>query len=342
MFLPYVKRWSLTAVGFAAIAVIVGYSLMSPDDLTTTLTYTSAPVFLVLVVMAVGYETGRRHDEDFVATVSVWAIVSGTLGVAISQWYFFLLGGAFPGDPFYFTVSSVAVTAAFGTATGYYYTALQRKAEELERTNNLLRDRNQRLDDFAGVVSHDLRNPLTVASGTLDLARTAEDEEELDDLLDRIEDAHDRMWRLIEEILSFTRQGEDAYEPTDVSLENAVGMSVKNTPLPKESLEMKTGSETDTEIHADRDGVQRILENLLRNAVEHAGGGSEDASEVNGDGSEGIGGVDHPTVNVVVGTSDDCVFYVEDDGQGIPEDERENVLEGGYTTRKTAQASVSP
>ncbi len=49
------------------------------------------------------------------------------------------------------------------------------------------RRRNQQLDQFAAVLSHDLRNPLSVASGRLALARERDDPEEFD----RVEEAHD-------------------------------------------------------------------------------------------------------------------------------------------------------
>lgn len=249
---------------------------------------------------------GRRRDENFVASVTVWAIVSATLGVAINQWYVFLLGGTFPNEPFYFTLTSVSVTAAFGTATGYYYTDLRRKAEELEDTSQLLREKNRRLDEFASVVSHDLRNPLNIAAGNLGLARKAKGEDERKEFFDNVESAHERMERLIQEVLSFTRQGEEAYEPVNVRLTKIAERGVKNTPLPEGSLDV----ETDVEVRADEDGIQRMFENLLRNSVEHTDEG----------------------VKVRVGSSEECVFYFEDDGPGIPEEKREKVLESGYTT----------
>ncbi len=306
MVLKRTKRWSLTVVGLAAVGVIFVYSFLSPDDLTTTLVNMGSPILLSLVIAAAGVRIGRERDENFVASVAVWAIVSATLGVAINQWYVFLLGGTFPNEPFYFTLTSVSVTAAFGTATGYYYTALKAKAEELEDTNQLLREKNRRLDEFASVVSHDLRNPLNIAAGNLRLARTAKDEEEREEFFEKVESAQERMERLIEEVLSFTRQGQKAYEPVDISLTDIAERGVKNTPMPKGSLDV----ETDVEVSADEEGIQRLFENLLRNSVEHT----------------------DERVSVRVGSSEDCVFYFEDDGPGIPEEKREKVLESGYTT----------
>jgi signal transduction histidine kinase len=301
--LRLIKRWSLTAVGVGAVGVVVGYSFVSTDSFSTTLVKASSPLFLSVLVAAAGIGIGHVHDADFVASVALWSIVSATVGVAINQWYVFLLGGAFPDDAFYFTMSSVSVTAAFGTATGYYYTALRRKADELVHANSRLRDRNQRLDEFASVISHDLRNPLNVARGQLRLAQ-----EEGGEHFEKVERAHGRMNRLIEEVLSFVRQGEEVYDPEWVDLNGVAERAVGNSPLSNEAAEV----ESRLEVRADRDRLERMFENLFRNAVEHAG---EEAK-------------------VKVGTDGGCIFYVEDDGPGIPPDEREHVFEGGYSTKE--------
>lgn len=62
-------------------------------------------------------------------------------------------------------------------------------------------------------------------------------------------------------------------------------------------------------ILADRSRLRQLLENLFRNAVEHGG----------------------DDVTVTVGELDHG-FYVEDDGPGIPEEDREEVFETGYST----------
>ncbi|MWG36251.1 GAF domain-containing protein, partial [Halomarina oriensis] len=64
-----------------------------------------------------------------------------------------------------------------------------------------LRETNERLDEFASVVAHDLRTPLTAAVGFLDIARETGDDEHFD----RIKDAHDRMTDLIEDLLALAR-----------------------------------------------------------------------------------------------------------------------------------------
>ena len=201
------------------------------------------------------------------------------------------------------------------TARGYaiYTDITDRKRRERE-----LEGQNERLDEFASVVSHDLRNPLGVARGHLELARTA-DEEGLTAHLDSIEDAHERMEQLIQRLLAFARQGDPATTPTEVSLE----------PVARDAWgTVETGSlsivvEGDAEVTADRDRLRQLLENLLRNSVEHGSTGSraqpDDATEPADTATE-----------VRVGPLDGG-FYVEDDGPGIPEADREVVLDSGYS-----------
>ncbi|MFC6725659.1 histidine kinase N-terminal 7TM domain-containing protein, partial [Halobium palmae] len=66
-----------------------------------------------------------------------------------------------------------------------------RRRAELER-------QNERLDEFVSVVSHDIRNPLSVAEGYVDLARVEDDTAHLD----RAADAIDRMNALVDDLLT--------------------------------------------------------------------------------------------------------------------------------------------
>jgi len=78
-------------------------------------------------------------------------------------------------------------------------------------------------------------------------------------------------------------------------------------------------------LRADEDALSRLLENLLRNAVEHGSTGNRTESDdaVEHAGSE---------VNVKVGALTDG-FYVEDDGPGIPPEERDDIFRFGYTAK---------
>ncbi|MFB6218765.1 MAG: PAS domain-containing protein [Halobacteriaceae archaeon] len=168
-----------------------------------------------------------------------------------------------------------------------------------------LRRQNERLEEFASVVSHDLRGPLNVAEGRLELARRECDSDHLDTIADQL----DRMEALIGDVLSLARRGETVDEPEPTAL----------GPLVEEAWTVGTeGADGDPalrlagdpgRVNCDRGRVHDLLANLFRNAVEHGGDG----------------------VTVEVGALDDG-FYVADDGPDIPADEREDVFDAGYST----------
>jgi len=175
--------------------------------------------------------------------------------------------------------------------------------KDRERT---LERQNERLEEFANVVSHDLRNPLNVAMGYLELLQDDYD----DHRLDRLADSHERMATLVDDVLTLAREGDAVEDPEPVAL-RAMARQAWATVDSKNATLGATGTGT---VAADDVRLQRLLENLFRNAIDH-------------------GGAD---VTVTVGPLQDGTgFYVADDGPGIPEDEREDVFESGYTATAT-------
>ena len=176
-------------------------------------------------------------------------------------------------------------------------------SDELQHreANEQLQQTNKRLDQFASVVSHDLRNPLNVAEGRLELAI-----EECDsDHLDPIGRALDRMDALITDSLALAREGESTTELTAIGLPTLA----ENCWRTVDTVDANIVIDIDRTIHADEERLNQVFENLIRNAVEHGGDG----------------------VTVRVGELD-AGFYIEDDGPGIPEDKRDDVFDAGYST----------
>ena len=182
---------------------------------------------------------------------------------------------------------------------------LLKDVTEQERYRRELEHQNERLERFTGMVSHDLRNPLNIAKGNVDLARETGD----DDALDTVDNALDRMEALIEDLLALARQGQPIDETERVSLAEIVRSCWEMVDVA--DAELMVGG--DLNLDADPDRLQQLFENLFRNAVEHGG---ED-------------------ITVSLGPLDDASgFYVEDTGPGIPEDEQDEVFESGYTTSR--------
>ncbi|WP_323676840.1 histidine kinase N-terminal 7TM domain-containing protein [Halorubellus sp. PRR65] len=206
----------------------------------------------------------------------------------------------------------------------------KRRERELERTN-------ERLDEFASVVSHDLRNPLTVGNGYLDMAREGDLE-----ALDEVATAHERMEQIIDDALELAREAETVDGVTTVSLDDVVADAWGSVDTDEATLEGVTGAT----ILADRARLQRLLENLFRNAVEHGGHDVEVSVDVeyaidedSGD-EDGRTDVEDGDTGVEAEDADAserrrvAAFAVSDDGAGIPPAERDSVFESGVSSRE--------
>ena len=178
-----------------------------------------------------------------------------------------------------------------------------------------LQQQNEQLEVVADTLSHDLRNPLSVASGFLEQARETGNEE----AFDRVEQSHERIEEIIEEVLTLARHDHDI-DPEPVSLSAVAREAWEHVETADATLEVAD----DERISADRGQLLTLLENLFRNAVEHGStsnqSGTDDAVEH---------GPDDGTVSV--GTTREG-FYVEDDGPGIPPENRDQIFEHGFTT----------
>ena len=161
-----------------------------------------------------------------------------------------------------------------------------------------LRRQNERLERFAHVVSHDLRNPLGVAQGRIELI---DDDQHAPIVADNL----DRMEAIIDDVLTLAREGQAVEETEPVDIEVLAINCWENVQTAAANL-----SVTDPlVVHADEGRLQQLLENLFRNSIEHVG----------------------DDVAITIGRLPDG-FYVADDGPGIDPDNREEIFEAGYTT----------
>ncbi len=144
-----------------------------------------------------------------------------------------------------------------------------RDVSERKRRERRLADRNERLDRFASIGSHDLRNPLSVIRASIEMVKHKDDL----DPLDRGERAVGRIEHLTTELLTLARQGDGVDEPTEFSLEAVVhdAWEVVGTA----DADLIVGD--DTMVRGDRSRIQQVFENLFRNAVDHGSTGSRRA-----------------------------------------------------------------
>ncbi|WP_276257814.1 ATP-binding protein [Haloglomus litoreum] len=142
-----------------------------------------------------------------------------------------------------------------------------------------LRRQSRRMEEFAGVVSHDIRSPLTVAEGWVDYALG--DDEGIDEeaALERILQAIERMDEMIDDSLTLVRGGGevDATEPVPMAEEAPEWWEVAAT------ADAELVVDTPFTVEADPNRLRHLFENLFRNSVEH---GSTSSRTESGDSVE--------------------------------------------------------
>jgi signal transduction histidine kinase len=100
---------------------------------------------------------------------------------------------------------------------------VSREVTESERRRRALQRQNDRLEEFASVVTHDRRNPLSVAVGYVDRPRELSWDPDMTEPVAVATDALERINGRIEEILAFARHGRTLVEPEPVDVDDIFG-----------------------------------------------------------------------------------------------------------------------
>src|SRR6185312_2149766 len=165
-------------------------------------------------------------------------------------------------------------------------------------------------DTFLQAVSHDLRTPLAAILGmaiTLERGDVGLKPEETRQLAGRIEHNARRLERLVTNLLDLDRLARGVltptFEPTDVG-ELTKRMVAETDPSGRQ-VEVTADSVI---VHVDPPKVERIVENLLVNAIKHTPAGT-------------------PVRMFVTGSEAGVMITVEDEGEGVPPELREKIFE---------------
>lgn len=201
--------------------------------------------------------------------------------------------------PVTFELSGQLITDADGTVLGFSGTGRD-VTERLEREWHLERQ-NERLTEFADLLAHDLRTPLAVASGHLELAAEAPSSEHVE----AAKAGLGRLEAIIDDIRTATREGVLATDEVTVDVAAVARAAWNHVESDGAVLEPPSSILID----ADEARLLRLFENVFANAVTH-------------------GPADDERVTVRVEATP-AGFAVEDDGRGIAPEDREWVFDPG-------------
>jgi signal transduction histidine kinase len=200
------------------------------------------------------------------------------------------------------------------------------RARETERQLHERESRLVAIGQMTSTLVHDLRNPLTLLKGYADLAYRMAlrgGDAVIAGELVQVQTASDRLRRMVEEILDFARGGTPRLQLEAVPVRRFLDQAL--TPLAADLEERGIATEVhlkvddELRIYLDQDRMQRVLENLLRNAREAV------SSEAR---------AKRVFVRVWVEEEDALAIRVADSGPGIPEELADHLFEPFATTGK--------
>lgn len=181
------------------------------------------------------------------------------------------------------------------------------------RDVTLVRQREDALAAFAGVVAHDLNNPLTIVSGWADALADSFAAGEVDgatgsSMTRRIQDASAHMRSFIDDLLAYTVARDQPLRLQELDL---TALAEQVATLRRESAAAPTVVvATGMRAHGDEVLVRQLLDNLVGNAVKYV--------------AEGV----RPEVHLTARTRGDLVeVTVSDNGVGVPPHQRERIFE---------------
>ena len=162
--------------------------------------------------------------------------------------------------------------------------------------------------ELTRAVSHELRTPVARIRFAVDMLADTDDYDDRMSQRDYIDQDIESLNGLIDEILTYAKleEGSPKMDWEDVDLQELVSQIVRETNALGKSITVKVGNmQKGAFAQADRRYLHRVLQNLAGNATRYA----------------------ESTIIISAGLEKNEAFIsVEDDGQGIPEKDREKVF----------------
>jgi len=202
-------------------------------------------------------------------------------------------------------------------------TVISRNITNLKRVEEELRRKNEELEWFAYIVSHDLRSPLVTVRGFVNLLRRdvqRGDKEKIETDLRMIEDAVNKMSEFMEDLLELSRIGRVANPPEDVPFGDIVRevLKVLDGKIKERGVEVKVAEDFPV-VHVDKMRIAEMLQNIVENSIKYMG--------------------EQPQPKIEIGyyrKGSETVFFVKDNGIGIPKEEQEKVFQAFYKIDRAA------
>lgn len=216
------------------------------------------------------------------------------------------------------------------------YEKYREKLDELKASHEQIiqADKLKTIGEMSANISHEINNPLTVASGNAEIIEFTLDEEDINSQRETIKDAvlnikesHERISHIITGMKEFLYKNEDRKEYCTV--QELVERSIDLVKTKYEDSNIKIAVKYHDPEHivlVNKIKLEQVIINLLQNALDAL----VDAKTIN------------PKVDVIVSTSEggtEVFFDVIDNGPGIPNENHEKIFQAFYTTKDVGKGT---
>jgi predicted ATPase/signal transduction histidine kinase/tRNA A-37 threonylcarbamoyl transferase component Bud32 len=151
---------------------------------------------------------------------------------------------------------------------------IQQQKNQLDNQNTRLTHLNSEKDYLISIVSHDLRNPLYLIRGYIDMIKQKPDSEEMNTFLSRIAESSDRMESMITHILDVNsiNSGEIKLNVENFDVPSVIAEAIDNfkSTAEKKNIKLFSNFKLETlDVSLDLSHFRQIIDNLLSNAIKY-------------------------------------------------------------------------
>jgi len=190
--------------------------------------------------------------------------------------------------------------------------------------NNLMqqiKENQQRKDEFIGIVSHELKTPLTSIKGYLDLLNLIEEKEPNRQFVQKSLGNVNKLENLIKDLLDVSKiqSGQLKLNPHEFNINQLLNETIASIQMVSSTHElMRKGNFENENIVADKVRIEQVVTNLLSNAIKYSPG-------------------ENKVIVAAKKKDNDVIVQIRDFGIGVPKEEQLNIFERFYRTKGTSE-----
>lgn len=253
--------------------------------------------------------------------IALFLIIVTTIGVIIALNYFWSIQ-ADNSFVLFFSFVLIMLLIVFSSIIILLNTKLTklsdtRGSKVKELSNELVKtERLSAIGELAARLSHDLRNPLSVIKGSVEIISLRNKDKftnKDNEAIQRINNAIIRMSNQIDDVLNYVK--ETPVEIKEISVLTCIKNSLNQIQLPRKIKAIM--QENDINVFADEIRLEVVFSNLLRNAVEAIGDNTG-------------------TIEIKIQEDEkEVIIDIIDSGSGISDESIGKIFEPLYTTKQT-------